>query len=51
MTKNNYFAVKAAGRRINANIRKAHPEYSAKKVYALTRNILAKQYAAEPETK
>lgn len=40
---NNYFAVKAAAAKINANVRKAHPEYSAKKVYAVTKSILAKQ--------
>lgn len=43
--KTNYFAAKAAGQKINAAIKAAHPEYSSKKVYAMTKSILAKRYA------
>lgn len=45
MANSNYFAAKAAGQKINASIRKAHPEYSSQKVYAITKSILAKRYA------
>lgn len=41
----NYFKAKAAGQKINAAIREAHPEYSAKQVYAITKSILAKRYS------
>lgn len=38
-----YFAVKAAATKINANLKNKHPEYSAKKRYAMTKSILAAQ--------
>lgn len=43
---NNYFEIKAAGQKINANIRNAHPDWDSKKVYAVTKSILAKRIKA-----
>lgn len=42
MKKTNYFAKKAAMTKINANLRAAHPDWSAKKVYAATKAIANK---------
>ena len=38
----NYFEIKAAMKVVNANIRKAHPDWSNEKVYAVTRKIVLK---------
>lgn len=38
----NYFEMKAAMKAVNANIRKAHPDYSNAKVYAMTKAICNK---------
>lgn len=38
-----YFAVKAAAAKINANLKAKHPEYDARKRYAMTKSILAAQ--------
>ena len=38
----NYFKIKAAMKAVNANIRKAHPDWDNKKVYAVTRKIVLK---------
>lgn len=40
--KKNYFEVKAAMKAVNANIRKAHPDWDNKRVYAATRAIVLK---------
>ena len=40
--KKNYFEVKAAMKAVNANIRKAHPDWDNKRVYAVTRAIVLK---------
>ena len=41
MTKN-YFKVKAAMKKVNANLRKAHPDWDKKRVYAATRAMVLK---------
>ena len=40
--KKNYFEVKAAMKAVNANIRKAHPDWDNKRVYAATKAIVLK---------
>jgi hypothetical protein len=40
--KKNYFEVKAAMKAVNNNIRKAHPDWDNKRVYAATRAIVLK---------
>ena len=40
--KNNYFAIKAAMKKVNENVKKAHPDWDNKKVYAVTRSIVLK---------
>lgn len=41
MTKN-YFKVKAALKAVNSKLRKAHPDWDKKRVYAATRAIVLK---------
>ncbi len=41
MTKN-YFKVKAAMKAVNVNIKKAHPDWDNKRVYAATKAIVLK---------
>ena len=40
--KKNYFEIKAAMKVVNANLRKAHPDWDKKRVYAATRAIVLK---------
>ena len=40
--KKNYFEVKAAMKAVNANLRKAHPDWDNKRVYAATRAMVLK---------
>ena len=40
--KKNYFEIKAAMKSVNANLRKAHPDWDKKRVYAATRAIVLK---------
>lgn len=40
--KKNYFDIKAAMKVVNANLRKAHPDWDKKRVYAATRAIVLK---------
>lgn len=40
--KKNYFKVKAALKAVNNNIRKAHPDWNNKRVYAATRAMVLK---------
>lgn len=40
--KKNYFDIKAAMTVVNANLRKAHPDWDKKRVYAATRAIVLK---------
>ena len=40
--KKNYFNIKAAMKAVNANLRKAHPDWDKKRVYAATRAIVLK---------
>ncbi len=40
--KKNYFNIKAAMTVVNANLRKAHPDWDKKRVYAATRAIVLK---------
>ena len=40
--KKNYFEIKAAMKAVNNNIRKAHPDWDKKRVYAATRAIVLK---------
>ena len=40
--KKNYFEVKAAMKAVNANIKKAHPDWDNKRVYAATKAIVLK---------
>lgn len=42
MTKSNYFAAKAAMKKINENVRKAHPDWDNKRIYAATKAIYNK---------
>ena len=37
-----YFKVKAAMKKVNANLRKAHPDWDKKRVYAATRAMVLK---------
>ena len=43
---NNYFAAKAAMKKINANIKAKHPDWDSKKVYMMTKSIYASRQAA-----
>ena len=38
----NYFKVKVAMKKVNANLRKAHPDWDNKRVYAATRAMVLK---------
>ena len=40
--KKNYFNIKAAMKAVNANLRKAHPDWDKKRVYAATKEIVLK---------
>ena len=40
--KKNYFEIKAAMKSVNANLRKAHPDWDKKRVYAATRALVLK---------
>lgn len=40
--KKNYFDIKAAMKVVNANLRKAHPDWSSKRIYAATRAMVLK---------
>ena len=40
--KKNYFEIKAAMKVVNANLRKAHPDWDKKRVYAATRAMVLK---------
>ena len=40
--KKNYFKVKAAMKAVNANLRKAHPDWDNKRVYAATKAMVLK---------
>ena len=40
--KKNYFNIKAAMKAVNANLRKAHPDWDKKRVYAATRAMVLK---------
>lgn len=40
--KKNYFDIKAAMTVVNANLRKAHPDWDKKRVYAATRAMVLK---------
>lgn len=42
MTKTNYFTAKAALKKINENVKAAHPDWNAKRVYATTKAIYNK---------
>lgn len=40
--KKNYFNIKAAMKAVNSKLRKAHPDWDKKRVYAATRAIVLK---------
>lgn len=42
MSKSEYFKRVNTAKKINANIRSAHPDWDSKKVYAVTGKILSK---------
>ena len=40
--KKNYFDIKAAMKAVNANLRKAHPDWDNKRIYSATRAMVLK---------